>query len=403
MKKNICLLLTIVMALSLFTGCNNDPTSETTAPTETITESIAETAETTVPETEAPTEQTTVPEETEATTEDHTEQPTEATMETNAPECKHDYTSNVTSAATCTTDGVKTYTCKNCGSTYTEGIKGEHSYECTDTRPATCSNTGDKTYTCKICGHSYVETLPKNEHKWGEWKVTIEPTTTTYGKKVRTCELCYGSQEANIDPLPVDGTEPPATQDGSSTDCTKGMHNYVRIVDKEATCGDRGQYHSECSVCGERGMMDYLPETGNHTWGDWTAWEQSEYEMSRNRSCTVCGYTETETVITDSCEKNGHTISAADRAKIENWGDEYRILCICGECNAFGKTRDEALAVLNAHAAEKKYNDCGVILREGWGHRHYIPAYNCTVCGESRGNYSIWQECDGNCTACHVR
>lgn len=390
-------ILAFLFALLVLTGCSTDKAQENTITTISTAEVVVEAA--TVAEMESPSE-----EPTEESTEVPTAAETEAPTEPETTECKHEYTSNVTTASNCTTDGIKTYTCKYCGYAYTENIAATHDYECTDTRPATCSNTGDKTFTCKICGNSYKETLPKNEHKWSEWTVTIEPTTTSYGKKVRTCELCYGAQEANIDPLPVDETEPPTTEDGgSSADCARGKHNYVRIVDKEATCGDRGQYHSECSACGERGMMDFLPATGNHTWGDWTAWEQSEHEKTRSRSCTVCGYTETETIITDPCKENGHTISAADRAKIENWGDEYRILCVCGECNAYGKTRDEALAVLNAHAAEKKYNDCGEILREGWGHRHYIPTYICTVCGESRGNYSIWQDCDGNCTACHVR
>lgn len=389
MKKMFAILLTVLMLISMLAGCdiNHDyettiaPTEITTNPNTVVTDPAKDESlvETTVPEAEAP---------------------TKAPMETEATQCEHDYTSKVTAAATCTTDGVQTYACENCGHAYTESSKGEHEYECTDTRPATCSNPGDKTYTCKTCGHAYKETLPKNEHKWRDWEVTIEPTTTTYGKKVRTCELCHGAQEANIAPLSADDA---GNTGGSRADCARGKHRYVRIVDKEATCGDRGRYHSECAICGERGFMDFLPATEDHTWCDWTAWEQSEHAMTRNRSCKVCGYNETETVITDTCKKNGHTISAADRAKIENWGDEYRILCICGEFNAYGKTRDEALAALNVHAAEKKYRDCGEIRSEGWGHRHYIPAHNCTVCGESRGNYSIWQHCDGNCTACHVR
>ena len=44
-------------------------------------------------------------------------------------ECAHSYTSKVTTAATCTTAGVKTYTCSKCGDSYTEAIAAlGHSY-----------------------------------------------------------------------------------------------------------------------------------------------------------------------------------------------------------------------------------------------------------------------------------
>jgi len=44
--------------------------------------------------------------------------------------CSHSYTSKVTTAATCTKEGVKTYTCSKCGDSYTESIAAKgHSYQ----------------------------------------------------------------------------------------------------------------------------------------------------------------------------------------------------------------------------------------------------------------------------------
>ena len=54
-----------------------------------------------------------------------------------------------TKAATCTEDGVKTFTCTECGGTYTVAI------------PATLDQAEITTYTCKDCGYSYTkETAP---------------------------------------------------------------------------------------------------------------------------------------------------------------------------------------------------------------------------------------------------
>ena len=61
----------------------------------------------------------------------------------------------VTTAPTCTTTGIKTYTCTSCGATRTESIdKIEHDYDC-ETNQATCTEDGYTKYTCKYCGYSY--------------------------------------------------------------------------------------------------------------------------------------------------------------------------------------------------------------------------------------------------------
>ncbi|MCD7847412.1 MAG: hypothetical protein LUG49_05225 [Oscillospiraceae bacterium] len=66
----------------------------------------------------------------------------------------HSYTPSVTTEATCTTDGVMTYTCA-CGDSYTESIPATgHDYEETVTEP-TCTEGGYTTYTCSNCGDTY--------------------------------------------------------------------------------------------------------------------------------------------------------------------------------------------------------------------------------------------------------
>ncbi|MBQ3215551.1 MAG: starch-binding protein, partial [Oscillospiraceae bacterium] len=72
-------------------------------------------------------------------------------------ECEHSYTSKVTTAATCTKAGVKTFTCSKCGDSYTESIPTiDHSYTSKVTAP-TCTAGGYTTYTCSACGDSYTD------------------------------------------------------------------------------------------------------------------------------------------------------------------------------------------------------------------------------------------------------
>ena len=64
----------------------------------------------------------------------------------------HAYTATVTTAATCTTPGVRTYACA-CGESYTEEIPATgHSYVRTE-------ENGNYVYTCSVCGDSYTEPM----------------------------------------------------------------------------------------------------------------------------------------------------------------------------------------------------------------------------------------------------
>ncbi len=107
---------------------------------------------------------------------------------------KHSYTSKITTAATCTTEGVLTYTCE-CGDTYTEPVaKLGHSYS-----TAIEEATGKTIYTCSACGHSYtttcgyihsrVETWQKGNHTHFALCYDCKKTVTetcTFGELERT-------------------------------------------------------------------------------------------------------------------------------------------------------------------------------------------------------------------------
>ena len=116
----------------------------------------------------------------------------------------HDYRSEVTKEPTTTEEGVRTYTCANCGDTYTESIpklpdNHKHDYTYAVTKQPTCTETGVGTYTCS-CGDKYTVTIAKADHSYKS-EVTKEPTTTEEGEMTYTCSVCGHSYTKSIDKL----------------------------------------------------------------------------------------------------------------------------------------------------------------------------------------------------------
>ncbi len=233
---------------------------------------------------------------------------------------------SVTTAATCTTAGVRTRTCTaaNCSEKQTEAIPAlghtagaaatcttaqlctvcgaevapaaGHTYgEWTVTKEATCTETGSRTHKCTVCGEEVTETIEKaahtpgeaatcktaqictvcNEeiapidpaaHKYGEWTET-KPTCTEDGSRTRTCEICGGSQ----------------TETNKALGHTPG---------EAATC----KTAQICTVCKEE-INPIDPEA--HTYGDWVVDKEPLcYENgSRTRTCSGCTSTQTETIM----------------------------------------------------------------------------------------------------------
>lgn len=106
----------------------------------------------------------------------------------------HDYKATVTKQPTTTEEGIRTYTCTRCNSSYTESIaklpeeQHTHNYTGSITKEATCTEAGVRTYTCS-CGDSYTENIPATGHSYVS-KVTKATTTTEEGIMTYTCSKC---------------------------------------------------------------------------------------------------------------------------------------------------------------------------------------------------------------------
>lgn len=144
-----------------------------------------------------------------------------------------DFTSQVTQNQTADLPEITTYTCKDCGYSYTKETKpalghthkygtpvadytsGEafvegkdytHTATCTgegtcsqptktdkctfdngvETKAATCTEPGVKTFTCTKCGGTYTVAIPATDHNWGDWK-HVEGTEGADAQHSRVC------------------------------------------------------------------------------------------------------------------------------------------------------------------------------------------------------------------------
>lgn len=70
----------------------------------------------------------------------------------------HNYTNEVITAPTCTTDGLRRSTCEICGDVFDTKITANgHNYTITESSSKNGNTT--RTYTCTVCGHSYTQEL----------------------------------------------------------------------------------------------------------------------------------------------------------------------------------------------------------------------------------------------------
>lgn len=305
----------------------------------------------------------------------------------------------ITTRPTCTTPGVKTYTCSVCQKTKTEEIPAtghqhtevrnvkeatckEEGYTgdtyCTDcgeklssgeptakkahdwdegkvTTEATCKNTGVKTYTCNNCSETKTEVIPMTDHIWDNGKVTTKPSCITPGVKTYTCTVC---QETKTEEIPATGHQ----------------HTEVRNV-KEATCTKEGYTgDTYCTDCGEKLSDGKILPKKDHDY---------EIKDHKDATCTEDGYT---TSFCKNCgDEKKETIKAtghqhtevrdakkATCTKAGYTGDTY---CKdCGEKISSG----EVIAKL-AHTWDE-----GNITKEADCKETGVMTYTCHKCGATK-------------------
>ncbi len=175
--------------------------------------------------------------------------------ENNHEEHEHSFLSSVTSSATCTANGVLTYTCE-CGESYTESFpaKGHNAGDWEIADEAACIQSGEKIKKCTEC-MSILESeeIPAKGHVSGNWETVLEPTTEAEGRKVKKCTVCGVTlEESAIEKLPKEPVKDNAVVRNPSTSTV----NY----------GDRIVLHVDPSKIPEGGHVEWATRNDNFSY-----------------------------------------------------------------------------------------------------------------------------------------
>ena len=269
----------------------------------------------------------------------------------------------VTTKATCTEEGEKTFTCSICGDEKTEKVSatGHQHTEIRNKKEATCKETGYSGDTwCKDCGKKILsgQTIAKTEnHSWDAGKVTTKATCTEEGEKTFTCSICGDEKTEKVS-------------------ATGHQHTEIRNK-KESTCKEEG-YSGDtwCKDCGKKILSGQaIAKTEDHSWnqGEITKEPTCKEEGEKTFTCTICGNTKTEKVSTTDHQHMEIRNQKNPTCKEAGYsGDTY-----CTDCG---------VKIFSGQTIAKTKNhnwDGGVITTEPTCTERGEKTFTCTICGNT--------------------
>lgn len=246
----------------------------------------------------------------------------------------HYLTRKITKKATCTEDGVITYTCTECNESYTEKIPATgHKYNDVVTE-ASCDKGGYTLHTCANCGDTYKDdfTAPTG-HKYTKTTVK-QPSCDTDGVKTFTCADCGDVYTEKLEALShtygiSEVVKPTCDNDGyTKFTCSVCGDSYSKVInatghkynDKivSASCDKSGYTLHTCENCGDVYKDNFTSPLG-HDYTSQTVKPACETDGEKTFTCTRCGDTYTEvikakghvykrTVVAADCETDGYTL-----------------------------------------------------------------------------------------------
>lgn len=233
------------------------------------------------------------------------------------------------------------------------------------TTPATCTTAGVKTYTCTVCQATKTEEIAPTGHAWVNDGAHVDATCTTDGYQDQKCtnDGCDATQRVWDHP---EDTEHKG--DGTSHD-----YKDQEWVITPATCTKDGQKVKHCTRAPEdptHDEVEVIPATGH---------EKTHVEGKKEPTCEEPGYTGDK--VCDKCgevvEKGevipakGHTPTVVGRKDPTETEPGYTGDTVCADCGKLLEKGHEIPATgkkdaENAEAPELRVVVPGSTLRELW-------------------------------------
>ncbi len=359
----------------------------------------------------------------------------------------HDYgEGEITTAPSCTTTGVKTYTC-SCGDSYTEEILGGHTWDnASCTEPKTCSVCGvtegaaaghtwvdancDTAKTCSVCGATEGEALG---HSYADGKCSVcgtidlsETVTIYFENNWKWTEIhVYYWYGENNNSWPGVSVGEPIGKNGS------GEHDVYAVTvpkyadgiifngkdngsDTQTPDIESGWADCVCFyMCWSEEQGVYVSTYEYHVYETVTTDPTCDAAGSKVSTCTICG-----TVITEELapvHSNITHVEAKAPTCTENGNIEYWYCTDCGSAyldeNCTFNTNLLAVVLPSAHTwvdanctAAKTCSVCGATEDAALGHI-WVDAdcdspKTCSVCGATEGEALGHKYVYGICSVC---
>ena len=287
--------------------------------------------------------------------------------------CEHEWTAgDIIEEPTCTEDGLRAYTCGNCGiiKADTEQALG-HNLEYHAAVEATCTAEGSiEHWSCSRCGKNFSDAEGSIEvtsiqngalgHSWNAGVVTTAATCTTAGVKTYTCTRCGATKTETIAALGHSLTHHAAVaatcaaggsieywscsrcgknfsdaagtrEAGTLTTAALGHSWNAGAVTTATTCTTAGVKTYTCTRCNTT-RTEAIAATG-HTYS--TAWTVDKAatcttEGEQSHHCTVCGAKKDVTAIAARGHKYGKWVTTKE-ATVLKTGTRTRTCSVCKE------------------------------------------------------------------------
>ena len=296
----------------------------------------------------------------------------------------HNYESVVTTEATCTQNGLMTYTCSACGDSYTETINATgHTLTQVGAKAPTCTEAGYEAYEhCSSCTYTTYKEIASDGHKY-ENSVTA-PTCTEGGYTTYTCSVCGDTYTADQTQA-LDHTEvndaavaPTCTETG----LTEGSHCFVcgTVLVKQTVVSATGHSYDDGVVttdpmCTVAGVKTFTCTCGDSYTEPIQAKGHSYTPVVTDPTCTAEGYT------TNTCSNCGDTYTSDKKAALGH--TEVVDAAVAATCTATGLTEGKHCSV------------CGEVITAqtevaALGHTEVIDAAvaaTCTATGLTEGKH----------------
>ncbi len=343
----------------------------------------------------------------------------------------HQYETVVTDS-TCKVPGSVVTKCKLCNKETTNKTLPliEHSWNSgTETTKATCTADGIKTYTCTNCTATKTESIAKLGHNWNDW-VKVDATNDTDGSWTRTCKNDVNHIETVVIPKgnhnlveDKDAYKAPSctakgervykctNHDGCTITVTVELdivQHELQTTKTDATCEGTGTVVTKCKNCDTATITTTIPATG-HTYDDGVKTPASCTATGKIvYTCTAkdCGKTKevvldmlqhnyvAGTPVAPTCKSSGYT-----PYKCENCESSYVILGAAATGHTYVKDSSTAdcenggVMTLKCACGETMETDVPAL-----GHNYQLQSKTAATCAAAATETYKCTRCEANYT-----